>query len=117
LLREAARLGDVLVVALNGDASVARLKGVSRPVLGERDRVDHIAALECVNAVTIFDEDTPLELIRELLPDVLVKGGDYGLHEIVGRDVVEANGGAVKLIPLVAGYSTSEVIRRIRQSK
>jgi D-beta-D-heptose 7-phosphate kinase/D-beta-D-heptose 1-phosphate adenosyltransferase len=116
LLREASRLGDVLVVALNTDASVARLKGPSRPILNERDRLDHLAALECVDAVTLFDEDTPLELIRELVPDVLVKGGDYRLHEIVGADVVEAAGGTVRTIPLVHGRSTSEMIRRIRHS-
>jgi D-beta-D-heptose 7-phosphate kinase/D-beta-D-heptose 1-phosphate adenosyltransferase len=114
LLREASRLGDILVVALNTDASVARLKGPSRPILHERDRMDHLAALECVDAVTLFDEDTPLELIRELVPDVLIKGGDYQPHEIVGADVVEAAGGKVMTIPLVHGRSTSEMIRRIR---
>jgi D-beta-D-heptose 7-phosphate kinase/D-beta-D-heptose 1-phosphate adenosyltransferase len=115
LLRKSAAFGDVLVVALNSDASVARLKGPTRPVLKEHDRVEHIAALECVDAVTLFDEDTPLELIEQLVPDVLVKGGDYAASEVVGREVVERNGGAIKLVPLVAGRSTTEMIRRIRE--
>ena len=116
LLREAASAADVLIVALNSDASVARIKGPGRPVVGERDRAELIRALHCVSAVTLFDEDTPLELIEAIEPDVLVKGGDYTLEQVVGRDVVEARGGVVRLIPLVPGRSTTELVRRIRDS-
>jgi D-beta-D-heptose 7-phosphate kinase/D-beta-D-heptose 1-phosphate adenosyltransferase len=116
LLRQAALEGDVLVVALNSDASVARLKGPGRPVIGERDRAELIRALSCVGAVTLFDEDTPLELIRLIEPDVLVKGGDYTPDQVVGREVVEGRGGVVRIIPLVPGRSTTELVRRIRHS-
>lgn len=114
-LEEARRLGDALIVGVNTDASVRRLdKGTERPLVGESDRAWVLAALECVDAVTLFDEDTPLELITALLPDVLVKGGDYAPDQVVGRDVVEAAGGSLVLIPFVPGYSTTGLIRRIR---
>jgi D-beta-D-heptose 7-phosphate kinase/D-beta-D-heptose 1-phosphate adenosyltransferase len=116
LLQQAADAGDVLVLGLNSDASVARLKGPSRPVVGERDRARLLGALECVDAITIFEEDTPIELLRAILPNVLVKGGDYVIDDVVGRDIVEANGGSVSIIPLVRGLSTSTLVQRIRHS-
>ena len=114
LLREAAGLGDFLVVGLNADASVRRLKGPSRPINPEDIRGELLAALECVDAVTIFDEDTPLALIEAILPDVLVKGGDYLPDEVVGRDVVEAAGGRLVLVPLVPGHSTTQLALSLR---
>jgi rfaE bifunctional protein nucleotidyltransferase chain/domain len=112
-LRDAKALGDLLVVALNSDSSVERLKGARRPLLPLAERAKIIAAIEPVDFVTSFDEDTPAEIIRELLPDVLVKGGDYTLDEIVGRDTVESAGGVVLAIPLVEGVSSTDVINRI----
>lgn len=114
-LQAARALGDALVVGVNTDASVRRLdKGTGRPLVAEEDRAYVLAALACVDAVTLFDEDTPLELLTALLPDVLVKGGDYAPHQVVGRDVVEAAGGEVVLIPFVEGYSTTRLLERIR---
>ena len=115
---EAARaLGDALVVGVNTDASVRRLgKDGDRPLLGQDDRAYVLAALGCVDAVTLFDEDTPLALISELLPDVLVKGGDYAPDQVVGRDVVEEAGGRLELIPFVEGYSTTALLKRMRGS-
>lgn len=112
LLRQATALGDYVVVGLNSDASVKRLKGASRPLNGEDARAELLAALECVDAVTIFGEDTPLELIDLILPDVLVKGGDYRPEEVVGRAEVEAAGGRLVLIPLVEGHSTTGLVQR-----
>ena len=113
---EAARgLGDLLVVGLNTDASVSRLKGPGRPLVPEEARARVMAGLAAVDAVTFFDEDTPAELIAALRPDVLVKGGDYGLDQIVGRDTVEADGGEVRVIPFLPGYSTTDLVRHIRQ--
>ncbi len=109
LFRKAKASGDILVVGINSDNSVHRLKGPRRPVVGERARARVIAELASVDYVTIFDEDTPYELIRELRPDVLVKGDDYRLNEIVGRDLVQK----VVRFPLVEGYSTSELISKI----
>lgn len=110
---EAAReLGDILVVGLNADDSVRRLKGSSRPVNPEYDRASVLAALRCVDHVVMFHEDTPLRLIEALIPDVLVKGGDYTRETIVGADVVEANGGSVTTIPLLEGRSTTSIINR-----
>jgi D-beta-D-heptose 7-phosphate kinase/D-beta-D-heptose 1-phosphate adenosyltransferase len=114
-LNAARALGDRLVVGLNTDASVRRLKGASRPVVGEADRAFVLAGLECVDAVTLFDEDTPAQLIAALLPDVLVKGGDYRPEAVVGRETVEAAGGRLVLIPFVAGHSTSSILQRIQQ--
>lgn len=113
-LDEARRLGDLLVVGVNTDASVARLKGPSRPLVSEDDRLRVLAGLAAVDALTLFDEDTPAELIAALRPDVLVKGGDYAPDEIVGRDTVEADGGRVRVIPFLPGYSTSDLVRRIQ---
>lgn len=114
-LEQARELGDVLVVGLNSDASVRQLKGAGRPVLPERERAEILAALACVDAVVIFDDLTPRELIAKLLPDVLAKGGDWPGNQIVGREEVEAAGGRVVSVPVVAGYSTSEILRKIRE--
>ena len=114
-LEKARALGDALIVGLNGDASVRQLKGVGRPVLPERERAEILASLECVDAVVIFDALTPREVIARLLPDVLVKGGDWASDQIVGREEVEAAGGRVVSIPVVAGYSTTEILRKIRE--
>ncbi len=113
-LDTARRLGDALVVGVNTDDSVRRLKGPSRPLVTESDRALVLAALASVDAVTLFDEDTPHGLISELLPDVLVKGGDYEIDEIVGRDEVRAAGGDVITIPFVPGYSTTSLLRQLR---
>ncbi|HKP10545.1 MAG TPA: D-glycero-beta-D-manno-heptose 1-phosphate adenylyltransferase [Blastocatellia bacterium] len=115
-LGEARGLGDALIVALNGDASVRRLKGAGRPVLNERERAEVMAALAAVDVVTVFDEDTPRELIAALLPDVLVKGGDWPLDQIVGREEVEAAGGRVLALPYLEGSSTTDIIERIRNA-
>jgi rfaE bifunctional protein nucleotidyltransferase chain/domain len=113
---EAARsLGDGLIVGVNTDASVARLdKGSGRPFTPEADRARVLAACACVDRVVLFGEDTPLNLITLLAPDILVKGGDYRLDEIVGREIVEARGGRVVALPFVPGYSTTGLIDRIR---
>lgn len=112
---EAAReFGDALVVAINSDGSTRRLKGPGRPVQPEADRARLVAALRCVDAVTIFDDDTPARLIEQLLPDVLVKGADYAVEQIAGADAVVAAGGEVRLIELEQGRSTSELIRRLQ---
>lgn len=112
LLERARALGDVLILALNTDESVSRLKGPSRPLIPEQDRAAVAAALEAVDAVTFFDEDTPTELIATLLPDVLVKGADWA-HYIAGREEVEAAGGRVMALPLEPGYSTTGVIEEL----
>lgn len=112
-LQRARELGDLLVVGLNSDASVRRLKGKCRPVNSEQDRAAVLAGLSCVDRVVIFDQDTPLELIRTVRPRVLVKGGDWPVEKIVGREVVEADGGKVLSIDLLPGYSTSKIIDRI----
>lgn len=113
LLRAARNLGDVLAVAINSDASVTRLKGPRRPIVSQDDRAAVVAALDSVDYVTIFDEDTPERVITVLLPDVLVKGADYELEEIVGREQVEASGGRVVRIPLLEGYSTEKLLQEI----
>ncbi len=114
LLERARELGDVLVLGLNSDASVARLKGSGRPILRLAERADVLAALRAVDLIAAFDEDTPLELIQSVRPDVLVKGGDWRPDQVVGRDVVEASGGRVAIVPFVEGLSTSELLRRVR---
>jgi D-beta-D-heptose 7-phosphate kinase/D-beta-D-heptose 1-phosphate adenosyltransferase len=114
-LEQARSLGDVLIVGLNSDASVRELKGAGRPVLPERERAEILAALECVDAVVIFDQPTPREVIARLLPDVLVKGGDWPGDQIVGRQEVEAAGGRVISVPVVPGYSTTAILRKIRE--
>ena len=116
-LREAAKLGEVLVVGLNSDASVKRLKGESRPVNSQEDRAEVLCALGFVDYVVIFEEDTPLELIKVIQPDVLVKGGDYTRENVVGADFVMARGGELFLIPFVEGKSTTGIIRKIEAMK
>lgn len=116
-LRQARALGDLLVVGLNSDESVARLKGPGRPVQGQDDRAAVLSALGAVDYVSIFDEDTPLELIVALRPDVLVKGGDYKDAEVVGAGEVRSWGGEVALIELVPGASTSGLLARINASQ
>lgn len=115
-LEEARRLGDTLIVGINSDASVRRLKGPGRPVIPGRERAEILAALECVDAVVIFDEETPQTVIARLLPDVLVKGGDWAAEEIVGRAEVEAAGGRVARVAVVEGYSTTEILKKAAAS-
>ncbi len=112
LLERARSLGDVLILALNTDASVKRLKGPGRPLIPEKERAELGAALEAVDAVTLFDEDTPTALIAAVLPDVLVKGADWA-HWIAGREEVEAAGGKVVALPLEPGYSTTGIVEEI----
>ena len=115
-LRDARALGDLLIVGVNSDRSVRALaKAPDRPINPEDERAEVLAALASVDAVVIFDEDTPHEIIAALQPDVLVKGADWGENAIVGRDVVEARGGRVVRIPLAEGYSTTAIINRIRK--
>lgn len=113
-LSDAARESDFLVVGLNSDKSANRLKGAGRPVMDEQSRALMLASLVMVDAVVIFDEDTPLELIELILPDVLVKGGDYTLEQIVGAKEVIAAGGRVVINPIVTGFSTTGIIGKIR---
>ena len=112
-LTQARGLGDALIVGLNSDRSVRALKGEGRPILNESERAEVIAALEAVDYVVVFDEDTPKELVARLLPDMLVKGGDWPLDQIVGREDVEAAGGQATSLPYVEGSSTSDIIERI----
>ena len=113
-LQVARNLGDILIVGLNADASVRRNKGPGRPITPEKERAEVLAALECVDAVVTFDQDTPAEIVRLVQPDVLVKGADWPADQIVGRDTVEARGGRVVLVPVEEGHSTSSIVERIR---
>jgi rfaE bifunctional protein nucleotidyltransferase chain/domain len=113
-LEQARDLGDALIVGINSDASVASLKP-GRPLIPENERAEILAALHCVDAVVIYDELTPREIVSALLPDVLVKGGDWADNKIIGREEVEAAGGRVVSIPVVPGYSTTEILRKIRE--
>ncbi|HEY7921641.1 MAG TPA: D-glycero-beta-D-manno-heptose 1-phosphate adenylyltransferase, partial [Vicinamibacteria bacterium] len=115
LLEAARHEGDALVVAINSDASVRRLKGDGRPLVPEVERAEALAALEAVDRVVVYDEDTPLAVVKALVPDVLVKGADWGADEIVGRAEVEAAGGRVVRVALVPGRSTSGIVERIRR--
>ena len=115
-LQQARALGDMLIVGLNSDASVRRNKGPERPINPESERAEVVAALECVDAVVIFDEDTPAEIVRACQPDILVKGADWPADQIVGRDTVEARGGRVVRMPVEAGYSTTALVERIKQA-
>jgi len=114
LLEAARAMGDALVVGLNGDESVRTLKGAGRPVIPEQERAEILAHFDCVDAVVVFDELTPQKTVAALLPDILVKGGDWPGNQIVGREEVEAAGGRVVLIEVVEGYSTTEILRKIR---
>jgi D-beta-D-heptose 7-phosphate kinase/D-beta-D-heptose 1-phosphate adenosyltransferase len=117
VLTSARRRGDVLVVGLNSDDSVRRLKGLERPVRNEIERAYVLAALECVDCVVVFEQDTPLELVLELKPDVIVKGGDYSASTIVGAREVVAWGGEVVVIPLTPGQSTTSIIEKLSERK
>jgi len=113
-LQAARRHGDLLVVGLNSDASVRRNKGPARPINPEEERAEVLAALACVDAVSIFDDDTPADIIARVQPDILVKGADWPADQIVGRDTVEARGGRVILEPVEQGYSTTTLIQKVR---
>jgi D-beta-D-heptose 7-phosphate kinase/D-beta-D-heptose 1-phosphate adenosyltransferase len=113
-LRDARRLGDALIVGVNSDRSVRAIKGPERPITPAGERAEVLLALECVDAVAIFDEQTPDAIIRRVQPDVLVKGADWGPDNIVGRDTVEARGGRVVRMDLAPGYSTTDLIRKVK---
>ena len=113
-LTQARALGDVLIVGLNGDSSVRRNKGKGRPVTPQGERAEILAALEAVDAVVLFDEDTPAEIILAIQPDVLVKGADWAADAIVGRDTVEARGGTVVRVPVEQGFSTTAILEKIK---
>lgn len=115
ILRRARALGGALIVGLNSDKSVRRLKGASRPLIPEDLRRQSLEELRCVDAVAVFEEDTPIELIKVLRPDVLVKGSDYSRDTVVGAEIVEEYGGKVELLPLVPGFSTTELIRKLSE--
>jgi rfaE bifunctional protein nucleotidyltransferase chain/domain len=115
-LQDARQLGDALIVGVNSDRSARANKGLERPITPEAERAEILVALECVDAVAIFDEDTPAAIIQRIQPDVLVKGADWGPDNIVGRDTVEARGGRVVRMPLSSGYSTTDILQRIRES-
>ena len=112
-LEKAKSLGDVLMLGLNTDASVKKIKGSNRPVMGQDDRAIVLAGLSSVDYICFFEEETPANLIRQLIPDILVKGGDYQIDDIVGRETVEANGGKVVTIDLVNGQSTTSLIEKM----
>jgi rfaE bifunctional protein nucleotidyltransferase chain/domain len=116
-LAEAKMLGDILIVGLNTDASIRRIKGENRPINNQEDRAYVLSALKAVDYVILFDEDTPKKIISQIMPDVLVKGGDYKIEDIVGADIVTNNGGKVVTIPFVNGYSTTHIIQSIEQTK
>ncbi len=116
-LREAKNKGDVLVIGLNSDASARKIKGQGRPIIPEGERAEILAALEFVDFVTIFEEETPLNLIKEIKPDILVKGGDWKKEEVVGNDFVESCAGETIIVPLVKNRSTSLIIEKIRHHK
>ena len=116
-LQHARSLGDMLIVGLNADVSVRGNKGSGRPITPERERAEVLAALECVDAVVIFEQDTPAEIVRLVQPDILVKGADWPADQIVGRDTVEARGGRVVLVPVEQGHSTSAIVERIRGAR
>jgi len=117
LLEDCHKFGSKLVLGLNADSSVCRLKGPTRPIVGERERARVMAALAAVDAVVLFEEDTPLALIEALKPNVLVKGGDYTLETVVGNEVVMANGGRVEIVPTVEGFSTSNIVKKLTSSQ
>ena len=112
-LQEAKKLGDVLIVAVNSDFSTKRIKGPKRPLNNEKDRVEALAALECVDYVAIFNEENPIKILEQIKPNIHVKGGDYDMNQIIEKDAVEKNNGKVVLIPKVKDYSTSNLINKI----
>ncbi len=117
VLREAKKLGDVLMVGLNSDRSVGQIKGPDRPIVSEDERAELIAALEMVDYVTLFDEPDPIPLLREIKPDVLVKGGDWGESGVVGRELVEGWGGKVAVVPFLEGHSTTNIIEKVERTR
>ena len=114
LLEECRRFGSKLVLGLNADASISRLKGPERPIVRERERATVMAALAAIDAVVLFEEDTPLELIRAIRPNVLVKGGDYSIETVVGHEDVIAAGGRVEIVPTVQGFSTTNIVNKLK---
>ena len=116
VLAQTADLGDRLIIGLNSDTSIQKLKGKNRPIIEEQSRAILLASLEFVDAVVIFSEDTPINLISTLLPDVLAKGGDYEIEAIVGHEIVQNNGGEVILVPFVDGFSSTTIIDKIKKS-
>ena len=114
VLARASDLGDVLIVAINSDKSIKKIKGNKRPILKEESRLKQIAALEFVDAVLLFDEDNPYETIKSLLPNVIVKGGDYYSEDVIGNNLVKQSGGEVVIVPLTKGYSTTTIFDKIK---
>lgn len=117
VLREAKKLGDILIVGLNSDRSVGEMKGAGRPIVSEAERAELIGALEMVDYVTLFDEPDPIPLLREIKPDVLVKGGDWGESGVVGRELVESWGGKVAVVAFLEGHSTTNIIEKIERTR
>ena len=116
VLAQTADLGDRLIIGLNSDSSIQKLKGEDRPIIDEQSRAILISALSFVDAVILFPEETPINLISTLLPDVLAKGGDYEIETIVGHEIIQNNGGKVKLVPFVDGFSSTTIIEKIKNS-
>jgi rfaE bifunctional protein nucleotidyltransferase chain/domain len=116
VLARTADLGDKLIIGINSDQSIQKLKGKDRPIIDEQSRAILLAALSFVDAIVLFSEDTPLKLISTLVPDVLAKGGDYEIETIVGHEIVQQNGGKVKLVPFVDGFSSTTIINKIKKS-
>jgi len=114
-LSKAKDLGDILIIGLNSDSSISRIKGDSRPIIDEQSRAILLAALNFTDAIILFDEDTPYNLINALQPDILVKGADYKPEDIVGADIVLANGGSIETIEFLEGFSTSKIIKKIKE--
>jgi len=115
IFQQARNLGDALVVAVNSDISIKKIKGEKRPVVPQAQRMQVLAALEAIDYVVIFDEENPLKIIKELQPDILVKGGDWPIETIVGREIVEKNGGEIRSIPLLEGISTTNIIEEVKK--
>jgi len=115
-LKQAKKLGDVLIIALNSDSSTKKIKGPKRPLNNEKDRAEALAALECVDYIAIFNEENPIKTLEKIKPNIHVKGGDYKMDQIIEKSIVEKNKGKVVLIPEVRGYSTTDLINRIVES-
>ena len=113
-LKQASKFGDILIVGVNSDKSVKRLKGETRPIISEKERMELLAALEFVSYVVMFDEDTPYNLISQIKPDVIVKGGDYKVEDVVGKDIVEKYGGKVEICKFIQSKSTTSIINKIK---
>ncbi len=115
-LQQASALGDVLIVGINSQDSVRRIKGSDRPITGEQGRISVVAALGFVDFCVLFNEDTPVELLKKIKPDIHVKGGDYSSDDLIEKKVIEDNGGVIKILPLVDGYSTTNIIEKLKSS-